>query len=175
MSGKINEIKTELSKSLHDASKPWTGILANAERKTGVDRLYIFIGSVAVIALWLVFGYAAQLVCNTVGFLYPAYISIKAIESKQKDDDTKWLTYWVVFSVFSVVEYFADFIVGWFPLYWLIKCIFLIWLMIPTELNGSVILYKKVIRPYFLRHQSVIDDGLNKIKDSAHKLLEKSE
>lgn len=46
---------------------------------------------------------------------------MKALESPQKDDDTKWLTYWVVFAVFSVVEYFSDFIVGWFPLYWLLK------------------------------------------------------
>jgi len=68
-----------------------------------------------------VFGFGAQLVCNSVGFLYPAYMSIHAIESHKKDDDTKWLTYWVVFALFSVIEYFADLIVGWFPLYWLIK------------------------------------------------------
>lgn len=82
---------------------------------------FIFIGGIAVIGVWLVFGYAAQLVCNSVGFLYPAYMSIHAIESHNKDDDTKWLTYWVVFAIFSIVEYFADIIVGWFPLYWLIK------------------------------------------------------
>ena len=47
------------------------------------------------------------------GFLYPAYCSIKALESSVKNDDTQWLTYWVVFAFFSVVEYFADFIAGW--------------------------------------------------------------
>ncbi|KAJ8946424.1 hypothetical protein NQ314_008906 [Rhamnusium bicolor] len=57
-------------------------------------------------------------------FLYPAYVSIHAIESKHKDDDTKWLTYWVVYALFSVGEYFADFIVSWFPLYWLLKVLF---------------------------------------------------
>ena len=54
-----------------------------------------------------------QLLANTVGFLYPAYCSIKALESSVKNDDTQWLTYWVVFAFFSVVEYFADFIAGW--------------------------------------------------------------
>lgn len=78
-------------------------------------------GVIAIIGVWLVFGYAAQLVCNSVGFLYPAYASIHAIESPCKDDDTKWLTYWVVFAIFSIFEYFADVIVGWFPLYWLVK------------------------------------------------------
>lgn len=83
--------------------------------------IFVDVGSIAFTGLWLVFGYAAQLVCNSVGFLYPAYASIHAIETKQKDDDTKWLTYWVVFAIFSLMEFFADLIVGWFPLYWLIK------------------------------------------------------
>ena len=38
-----------------------------------------------------------------------------------KEDDTKWLTYWVVFALFSVFEFFSDFIFSWFPLYWLVK------------------------------------------------------
>lgn len=84
-----------------------------------------FPGSVAGISLWLMFGFAGQLVCNSIGFIYPAYASINAIESHVKDDDTKWLTYWVVYAIFSVVEYFANMIVGWFPFYWLIKVRFL--------------------------------------------------
>ena len=47
--------------------------------------------------------------------------SIKAIESKEKDDDTKWLTYWVVYSVFHLMEFFADIFLFWIPLYWFFK------------------------------------------------------
>lgn len=135
----INNIRKQLDDSLHDASKPWTSVLTTLESKSGINRSYLFIGMhksigfgfflhifctvgiIAFVGLWLAFGYAAQLLCNTVGFLYPAYVSIHALESPTKEDDTKWLTYWVVFAVFSVVEYFADTIVGWFPLYWLAK------------------------------------------------------
>lgn len=47
--------------------------------------------------------------------------SIKAIESATKDDDTKWLTYWVVYGVFSVAEFFADIFLSWFPFYYIGK------------------------------------------------------
>ena len=47
------------------------------------------------------------------GFVYPAYRSIKAIETSIKDDDTQWLIYWVVFACFSVAEFFSDILIGW--------------------------------------------------------------
>ena len=46
---------------------------------------------------------------------------VKAIESERKDDDTQWLTYWTVYSAFSIVEFFSDIFLSWFPLYFLFK------------------------------------------------------
>ena len=48
-------------------------------------------------------------------------ISCKAIDSVEKDDDTQWLTYWVVYAVFSILEYFTDIILSWVPFYFLAK------------------------------------------------------
>ena len=45
----------------------------------------------------------------------------KAIDSVGKDDDTQWLTYWVVYAAFGIVEYFADLVLFWIPFYFLLK------------------------------------------------------
>ncbi|XP_017778383.1 PREDICTED: receptor expression-enhancing protein 5-like [Nicrophorus vespilloides] len=165
MAASIMEVKDQLDKSLHDESKPWGSVMGKVEAATGVNRTVIFLGVVVFIGLWLVFGYAGQLVCNLVGFVYPAYASMHAIESARTDDDKKWLTYWVVFAIFSLLEFFTDIITGWLPLYWFFKCIFMVWLMMPTELNGSIIIYNRIIRPKFLEHNG---ENANKVLTKEH-------
>lgn len=78
-------------------------------------------GCAAFIALYLVFGWGAQLLCNIIGVAYPAYVSIHAIESSPKADDTRWLIYWVTFAILSLIEHFSFFLCKVIPFYWLIK------------------------------------------------------
>lgn len=170
MGSRIEECKKSLDTALHDKNQPWTHALDWAEGKTGIKRLYLFMILVVMLGLYMVFGYAAQLLCNIIGFLYPAYRSIKALESPNKDDDTKWLTYWVVFALFSIIEYFSDILLYWFPFYWLFKCIFHVWCFVPIENNGSAVIYNRVIRPNFLKHQEKVDNVLGDIAGSAARL-----
>ncbi len=39
----------------------------------------------------------------------------------EKDDDTQWLTYWVVYAAFGIIEYFTDLLLSWIPFYFLLK------------------------------------------------------
>jgi len=142
------------------------------ESKTKVKKFYLAYGILSVLVLWLAIGWGAQLLCNMIGFVYPAYRSIKALETANKDDGAQWLIYWVVFACFSVLEFFSDILMGWVPFYWLTKCLFLVWCMGP--LNGSKLIYDTLILPRFKANEGVIDQGFNQLNKITGKIGEEA-
>ncbi|KAK8723820.1 hypothetical protein OTU49_011559 [Cherax quadricarinatus] len=171
MAANLEYYKQQAIKILYDKNK-LSEILTKVEAKTQVKREYLALGTVVLISLYLVFGYGAQLICNVIGFIYPAYCSIKALESTKKEDDTRWLTYWVVFALFSVCEFFSDLLLSWFPFYWLAKCVFLVWCFLPVAWNGSDLIYNRVIRPFFIKHEREIDSAMSKVHDKINELAD---
>ncbi|GMR53228.1 hypothetical protein PMAYCL1PPCAC_23423, partial [Pristionchus mayeri] len=121
-------------------------IIAAVETNTKLKREQIGYAVGGAVALLLIFGSIAQLICSLIGFGYPAYVSVKAIRSPSKDDDTKWLTYWTVFGFMCVIDFFADSIMRIFPVFYLAKAVFLMYLYLP-QTNGAEYLYTKYVDP----------------------------
>ncbi|KHN81318.1 Receptor expression-enhancing protein 5 [Toxocara canis] len=120
--------------------------LTKFEEVTGAKREQLAYVVVGFLSLYLIIGECAQLVCNLIGFAYPAYASVKAIRTVEKDDDTQWLTYWTVFAFFSLLDFFAHVIMDVVPLYWLAKVIFLLYLSLPQTF-GAAKLYVYYVDP----------------------------
>ena len=88
---------------------------------------------------------AQQLVIRAgVGFLYPAYKSLHAIMSEDREASLAWMRYWVVLAVFSLLETLLDPLLDFLPGYLLSKCIFLVWCMAPSSKSGSNLVFTQV-------------------------------
>ena len=111
--------------------------LVDLEKQTGVEKAYIAIAGVVVGMLVLYFLGGPVLVVNLIGFGYPAYMSFKALATPQPDDDTQWLTYWVVYAFFNLTEQLTTLFTNYIPFYWGLKCGFLIWCYAPATLGAN--------------------------------------
>lgn len=112
-------------------------------------------GAIGLLALYLILGSAAELVCNFIGFGYPAYASVKAIRTSAKEDDTQWLTYWTVFASFSLLDFFSEAFMSILPIYWLAKVLFLLYLAMPHT-RGAENMYTNYVDPAFAKLDTLL-------------------
>ena len=112
------------------------------------------------------FGVGIAKLSSIVGFMYPAFKSFQAIETKNKGDDTQWLVYWVIFAFFSIVEVFADLLLYWIPFFYTFKLAFLLWAMLP-QTKGAKFLYDAFLKDFLKKNESRIDAALADAKKNA--------
>jgi receptor expression-enhancing protein 5/6 len=124
--------------------------LNNLEQQAGVPKAYAALGLGALYFFLIVFNLGGQLLTNIAGFVIPGYYSLAALFTHNTADDTQWLTYWVVFAFFTVLESFIN-IVYWFPFYFVFKFIFLLWLSLPP-FHGAQIVFRSFLAPTFGRY-----------------------
>jgi len=125
----------------------------------------------AFLGLILIFGIGIASLSSLVGFLYPAFKSFQAIETKTKGDDVQWLVYWVIFAVFSILETFVDILLYWIPFYYAFKLAFLLWAMLP-QTKGAKFLYDSFLKDLLKKNESRIDAALNEAKTAANGMSE---
>jgi len=123
--------------------------LRNLEKKTGQPKAYFFFAAVSVISS-IVYGFGGmKLGSDLLAFAYPAYMSLKAIDTADTADDIQWLTYWVVFAIFSIVENVMAFLTESIPFYYLLKVCLFAWLCHP-KFMGAGLVYKQLIKPFVM-------------------------
>ena len=107
--------------------------MKNLEQRTQVPKAYLVISSVVLLLLLHAFNSLAAPVSNLLGWVLPAYFSLKALESPGPQDDIQWLTYWVVFGFFNLFETLALRILLYYcPWYFALKSLFILWLQLPA-------------------------------------------
>lgn len=155
---------------LLDQRNIFTDLLHKLEVATNVRRQTLFLGGLCFILFYLAVGYAANFLCYFLGFVFPTYASVKAIEIGNVTDDTKWLTYWVVFSTVNFLEIFLE----WIPLYYLLKFFLLVWCMFPGPWSGTTVIYNFLICPFVMRHRVKFDTAISEVAKHVRQAAEKA-
>ena len=83
----------------------------------------------------------------------------------------KWMMYWIVFALFKTIETFTDvFFSFWFPFYYEIKIVLLVYLLSPYT-KGSSLLYRQFVHPTLVTKEQEIDDMLNVAQTRSYKTV----
>ena len=112
-------------------------------------------------ALWtgiacVMFGIGDSYITTAIAVAYPCFASFLALESEGADDDKQWLTYWVVFGLFNILDQFAGFILTFIPFYYFLKLIFMVWLFHPATV-GATWIYNSYILPNMKQYEKHIE------------------
>lgn len=125
---------------------------------------------IIVAALVILFTLGGTILTTIVTVVYPAFQSIKALETKGNDDDDKtWLTYWVVFGLSTLLDEFGGIVLSFIPFYFYVKLGFFVWLMAP-QTKGAEVLYKNLLKPLLIANKDRIEQFIAEVKGSTMEL-----
>lgn len=127
----------------------------------------ILIGSVILGAAFVFLGVGQDVVATMVGAVYPAFMSYKAVKTQDKDDDTQWLIYWIVFATFSFFDQWTSFMLDMIPFYHLAKLAFLLYLMFPPDVRGASWIYHTFIETTLDKHHRQIEKTIRGVQGLA--------
>jgi len=124
--------------------------LKNIRNKTGIPLVYI-LGILIMLSLIVLYSLSGiRAITSIVGVIVPGYMSLKALK-----DDNKlelWLSYWIWYGLFSLIESITDIFLFWIPMYEFMKMAFCIYLYAPNT-KGALFLYRKILQPLVIKFQ----------------------
>jgi receptor expression-enhancing protein 5/6 len=132
-------IKTNIERSKATSLEKIEEIFRKIEEKTKLNRSQILKGIVtSFILIW--FGILDIYISYFLTIYYPVIWSVKIIERKDQESRKQWLTYWVVFSLFVILDIFSKFFISMIPFYFVIRTTILMWMALPN-FKGALIVY----------------------------------
>ena len=132
-------------------------IVEKISKATGLPQQKVLQSGLGLVVLFIVFGVGSSILTNLIGVAYPAFMSFVALESEGTDDDKLWLTYWVVFGAFTILDQFAGIILQLIPFYYVLKVGMLIWMFHPST-QGAITLYDNFVLPFVKQYEGQIDE-----------------
>ncbi len=139
------------------------------EEKYKVKPSIVLLIAFVVLLLLTPFLHTHAILTSIVCYLIPAYLSFLALESTDKEDDIRYLTYWIVFSVAEVSTPFLKLFFNKFT-YMTFRILLTLALLHPDSPLASL-LYNKAVKPFLSEHEKAIDDKLDELTEKGKKKI----
>ncbi|KDQ63381.1 hypothetical protein JAAARDRAFT_65434 [Jaapia argillacea MUCL 33604] len=106
-------------------------------------------------------------------FFLPSYCTFKALSHRSLTEPglEKWAVYWCVVGAFMTVEYAGEWLVRWFPFYWELKTLFLLYLSLP-QTEGATYIFFNFVKPFYEKNEADIDAGIEHAKTNSVAFLQ---
>jgi len=124
--------------------------LSFIETKYKVKPSYVLLGLFAILLILSPILNTHSLLTSIICYLIPAYLSFIALESTDKEDDIRYLTYWIIFSLAEVGTPFLRFFLSSF-FYMTFRIALTIVLLHPLS-DLSLKVYNNLVKPFLVKH-----------------------
>ena len=168
-----SEKKSDESDNQISLLEKWDNQMNLIQEKTGIKGTFVIWGLILAV-IFVYFNIFDSIITNLVGTVYPAFWTIKSLEQNLIEEQKKWLTYWVVFGSFIIVDMGSPVIVKFIPFYFVLKILFLMWLFMPGS-NGCTIVYYLVVKKIFGYYEDKIDSYVVGAKDYANDMFHEND
>lgn len=118
--------------------------------------------------LLVAFNFGGQTLTNFAGFVVPGYYSLCALFSPSKVEEHQWVTYWMIFGFFSLLESLFS-VTYWVPFYFAAKLLVLLWSGLP-QTSGAQFIFRSFLAPVlgkYFQAPSFSSAGLRSKVDAA--------
>ena len=141
------------------------GFVRWINQKTGLNSGFITLGLLIISLILLIQGIVGGFILFILGVVMPAYQSFVAIESPDKDDDTRMLNYWCIFSIVLIVDKLIDPLMFIIPFSSLLRFGVVI-ALVANNYYGSTFVYNNLVVPILSSYEKDIDNVYAKVAET---------
>ncbi|KAG8530031.1 uncharacterized protein KY384_005513 [Bacidia gigantensis] len=107
-----------------------------------------------------------NLLTSIITVLFPVFASYKALRTSDPAQLTPWLMYWVVLSLFILVDFWIGWLTYYLPFYAWIRLFVLSYLVLP-QVQGAKTLYQSYIHRFFRKYELEIEHSITSMHERA--------
>jgi len=176
---------TQISESIFTALEPHAeqvfekfpqlrDAMESVQKKTGVQKEHVVVGVPATLVGLLLIYLFAPVMVHLIAASYPMFMTVKAIESPERNEATRWLNYWVIFQFITIFEFVVGFFLSIIPGYYIAKLAFVVWCMAPIKNNGCEVFYRMGGRKLFLAFCAAMESVFGAAQEKIQSVVEEN-